>query len=170
MQPLLAFPQQVQLRGSPEFLPTVALRPCRPCMMFAIVLRRVREVLDLDRACTNHNHMYAYAAFNFQCFFVVCVNKVNKMGRRGPKSSPQMRSHICKLQSVRWSYKRIHKQHPKIPYSTIGNTCRKEAERVNNDLKPRCRALRVITREERDSQFEAVLLIHKISYEALQAQ
>jgi len=92
------------------------------------------------------------------------------MGRRGPELSPQMRARICELRSLRWSYDRIHKVHPEIPYSTIRDTCRKEAERLNNFSKPQLGAPRVITEEERDSLLETVILTPKISYEALRAQ
>jgi DDE superfamily endonuclease len=92
------------------------------------------------------------------------------MGRRGPELSPQMRSRICELRSLRWSYQRIFEKHPEIPYSTIAYTCRKERERLNNVSKPRCGAPRVITEEERDSLLETVLLTPELSYEALRAQ
>src|SRR5271156_4239591 len=93
------------------------------------------------------------------------------MGRRGPELSPQMRARICELRSLGWwSYDRIQKKHPEIPYTTIGNTCRNEALRVNNVSKPRPGAPRVITENERDSLLETVLLTPEISYEALRAQ
>src|SRR5271165_1172206 len=92
------------------------------------------------------------------------------MGQRGPELSPQMRSCICELQSIGWSYQRIFEKHPEIPYSTIASTCQKERKRLNNVSKPRCRALRVITEEERDSLLQTVLLTPELLYEALCAQ
>src|SRR5271165_7318083 len=92
------------------------------------------------------------------------------MGRRGPELSPQMRSRICELRSIGWSYQRIFEKHLEIPYSTIASTCQKERERLNNVSKPRCGAPRVITEEERDSLLETVLLTPELSYEALRAQ
>ena len=92
------------------------------------------------------------------------------MGRRGPELSPQMRSRICELRSIGWSYQRIFEKHPEIPYSTIASTCQKERERLNNVSKPRCGAPRVITEEERDSLLETVLLTPELLYEALRAQ
>jgi hypothetical protein len=92
------------------------------------------------------------------------------MGRRGLELSPEMRGRICELRSLGWSYDRIHKKHPEIAHSTIGDTCRKEAQRLNNVSKPRLGAPRVITENERDSLLETVLLTPEISYEALRAQ
>jgi hypothetical protein len=54
------------------------------------------------------------------------------MARRGPELSPQMRARICELRSLGWSYDRIRTKHLDIPKSTIGNTCRNEAIRLNN--------------------------------------
>jgi hypothetical protein len=91
------------------------------------------------------------------------------MGRRGAELSPQMRARICELRSLRWSYDKIQKKHPEIPYSTIRNTCVKEATRVNVS-QPRAGAPRVITEDERNSLLETVTLTLEISYEALRAQ
>ena len=92
------------------------------------------------------------------------------MGRRGPELSPGTRDRICELRSLGWSYDRIHKKHPEIPYSTIGNTCRKEASRLNNFSLSRPGASRVITEDERDSLLETITLTPAITYEALLAQ
>jgi hypothetical protein len=92
------------------------------------------------------------------------------MGQRSPELSPQMRARICELRSLGWSYDRIQKKHPEIAYSTIGDTCRKEAKRLNNFSNPQSGAPRVITEDERDSLLETVILTPEISYEALRAQ
>ena len=34
------------------------------------------------------------------------------MGRRGPELSPQLRSRICELRSLRWSHAKIQQKHP----------------------------------------------------------
>src|ERR1700722_74532 len=92
------------------------------------------------------------------------------MGRRGRELSPQMRARICELHSIGWSYPQIHRKHPEIPLSTIGDTCRNEAKRLNNTSKPRSGAPRVITEDERDSLLETVTITPEMSYNALQAQ
>lgn len=83
------------------------------------------------------------------------------MVRRGPELSPQMRARICELRPLGWSYDRIQKRYPEIPYSTIGDTCRKEAQRLNNFSKRRPGAPRVITEEARDSLLETDSLLLK---------
>jgi hypothetical protein len=98
----------------------------------------------------------------FWNYFRVC--------RRGPELSPQTRARICELRSLGWSYDRIQKKHPEFPYLTIRDTCRKEAQRLNNVSKPRTGAPRVITEEERDSLLETATLTPEISCEDLQAQ
>jgi hypothetical protein len=92
------------------------------------------------------------------------------MGRRGPELSSQMRSRICELRSLGWSYNQIHTKHPEIPRTTIANTCRQESKRVNNASQPRPGPPRVITEEERDMLYDIVSSDPSISYEALQAQ
>ena len=92
------------------------------------------------------------------------------MGRRGAELSPQMRARICELRSLKWSYDRIYKKHLEIPRTTIADTCRNEAKRLNNASRPRSGAPRVITEDERDALFEAVTLTPEISHDALQAQ
>jgi len=92
------------------------------------------------------------------------------MARRGPELSPQMRARICELRSLGWSYDRIRAKHPDIPKSTIGNTCRNEAKRLNNVSQPRPGPPRVISEEERDMLYDTATSAPSISYEALQAQ
>jgi hypothetical protein len=57
---------------------------------------------------------------------------INKMPRRGPELSSQLRARICELRSIGWSYDRIQKKHPEVPRSTIRYTCQKEVVRLNN--------------------------------------
>jgi hypothetical protein len=92
------------------------------------------------------------------------------MARRGPELKPHMRARICGLRSIGWSYDRIHRKHPEIPKSTIGDTCRQEAKRLNNASQPRPGPPRVITEDERDMLYETATTAPKISYDALQAQ
>ena len=92
------------------------------------------------------------------------------MARRGPELSSQMRSRICELRSLGWSYNRIHAKHPEIARTTIANTCRQESKRLNNVSQSRSGPLRVITEEERDMLYDTASSAPAISYEALQAQ
>jgi hypothetical protein len=78
-----------------------------------------------------------------------------------------MRARICELRSIGWYYNRIYRKHPEIPKSTIGDTCRQEAKRLNNALQPRPGPLRVITEDERDMLYETATIAPKISYDAL---
>ncbi len=55
---------------------------------------------------------------------------------RGPSLSPQIRSRICQLRALRFSYKRIHELHPEVPYSTIRYTCLREERRADNKSPP----------------------------------
>jgi hypothetical protein len=73
-----------------------------------------------------------YAALIFSPF-----HQNHEMGRRGPELSPQLRSRICELRSLRWSYAKIQEKHPEILLSTIRYTCQKEASQLNNVSKPR---------------------------------
>jgi len=91
------------------------------------------------------------------------------MGRRGPELSPQARSRVCELRSLGWSYNRIHAKHPEIPRTSIANTCRQEASRVDNFSLPRSGPPRVITEEQRDMLYDTVTTAPSITYEALQA-
>ena len=81
-----------------------------------------------------------------------------------------MRARICELRSLGWSYDHIRAKHPNIPKSTIGDTCRQEAKRLNNASQPRPGSLRVITEGQRDMLYESAASTPSISYEALQAQ
>jgi len=77
------------------------------------------------------------------------------MARRS-ELSPQMRSRICELHSLRYSHARIHKIHPEIPLGTIKTTIRREALRVDNQTRPRSGAPRRITEEQRDQIYDTV--------------
>lgn len=89
---------------------------------------------------------------------------------RGKELSPQMRSRICELHSLHYSYARIHRVHPEIPLSTIGYMCRMERKRQDNVSCKRPGAPRVITEEQRDMMFEAIQVDPTLTYEALRAQ
>jgi hypothetical protein len=92
------------------------------------------------------------------------------MTRRGPELSPQMRSRICELSSLGWSYNRIHAKHPEVPRTTIADTCRQEAKRLNNFSQARPGPPRVITEEQRDMLYDIATSTPAISYETLQEQ
>ena len=67
-----------------------------------------------------------------------------------------MRSRICELHSLRYSHARIYKIHPEIPLGTIKTTIRREALRVDNQIRPRSGAPRRITEEQRDQIYDTV--------------
>jgi hypothetical protein len=92
------------------------------------------------------------------------------MAPRGRELSPQIRSRICELRSLGWSYGRIHLKHPELSLSAISGTCRKEATRVNNATNFRAGRPRVITEEQRDLLYDTATTTPSISYEKLQAE
>jgi hypothetical protein len=92
------------------------------------------------------------------------------MLHRGPKLSPQTRARICKLRSLGWSYNWIHEKHPEIPRTTIANTCRQEAQCLDNFSLPRPGPPRIITEGQRDMLYDTATIAPRISYEALQTQ
>lgn len=67
---------------------------------------------------------------------------------------PQLRSRICELKSIGWGAKRIHRQHPAIPLSTIKTTLKREKERLNCVSKPRSGRPRGLTEEQRDHLYD----------------
>ena len=75
---------------------------------------------------------------------------------RGKELSPEIRSRICELSSLRFSHARIHKIHPEIPLGTIKSTIRLESLRVNNQTRPRSGAPRRLTEEQRDQIYDTV--------------
>jgi hypothetical protein len=81
-----------------------------------------------------------------------------------------MQACICELRSIPWSYSKIHAKHPEISRSTIVDTCKNEARRLNNISRPRSSAPCVISEDERDLMLEAITLTPEISHEALQTQ
>ena len=73
---------------------------------------------------------------------------------RGQELTPQLRSRLCELKAVGWSTRRIQRQHPTIPLSTIKYTLKKEAERANCVSKPRLGRPRALTEEQRDHLYD----------------
>ncbi|QSS52475.1 hypothetical protein I7I53_08120 [Histoplasma capsulatum var. duboisii H88] len=71
--------------------------------------------------------------------------------------SPQIRSRICELKSIGWSYRQIHTRHPEIPLGTIKTTIQREASRLNNESKPRSGAPYKLTEEQRDNLYSQIL-------------
>ena len=71
---------------------------------------------------------------------------------RGEALSPHLRSQICELRSIGYTYGQI--QHIKRP--TIISTCKREASRVNNMSKPRKGAPRKLSDEQRDHLYDTV--------------
>jgi hypothetical protein len=49
---------------------------------------------------------------------VIPLSIINIMAPR-KELSPQMRSHICELHSIRWSHYKIYKKYPDIPLGSI---------------------------------------------------
>jgi transposase len=75
---------------------------------------------------------------------------------RGVELSPQMRSRICELRSIHWSYGRIHRKYPEIPISTIQTTCRRERIRQDNQTRPRIGAPRKLSEQQRDHIYDTI--------------
>src|SRR5947209_6837141 len=71
---------------------------------------------------------------------------------RGEALSPHLRSQICELRSIGYTYGQI--QHIKRP--TIISTCKREASRVNNMSKPRKGAPRKLSDEQRDQLYDTI--------------
>jgi hypothetical protein len=70
-----------------------------------------------------------------------------------------MRSCLCELYSIGYSYKHIYEMHREIPLSTIKYTIRKEAIRNKNQSIPRSGVPHKISEEERDHIYD--LAIHE---------
>src|SRR5277367_3871019 len=104
----------------------------------------MRNATKLNAALINLPFSLLYLSLNISLIMV----------RRGPELTPQMRSRICELRSLGWSYNRIHAKHPEIPRTSIANTCRQESKRVNNVSQPRPGPPRVITEEQRDVLYD----------------
>ena len=87
-----------------------------------------------------------------------------------PNLSSQLRGAILELHSLGWSLQKITTQH-RLANSTVQDTITKANERsITQKSAPRQGAPRVISEDERDALFEAMILNPKMTYEALQAQ
>jgi hypothetical protein len=53
---------------------------------------------------------------------------------QGKVLSPSLRSHMCQLQDLGYSYSQIQNIHTYIPLSTIKSTCYRKAKRSANNL------------------------------------
>jgi hypothetical protein len=73
---------------------------------------------------------------------------------RGKELSPQMRSRICELHSVRYSTRAIHNIHPEISLSTIKYTIKKEALQNNNQSLPPAGTPRKVLDEDQDHLYD----------------
>jgi hypothetical protein len=67
---------------------------------------------------------------------------------------PQIRSRICELKRVGFTYKQIHEWYPDIPFGTITTTILREKKRINNVSVPRSGRPRVFTDAQRDHIWE----------------
>jgi transposase len=76
---------------------------------------------------------------------------------RGPELSQQIRSRICELHTIGYSYRRIHLIHPELSKSTIIRTCQLESKRINNNTKSRPGAPRKISEAERDLLYDTAI-------------
>ena len=76
---------------------------------------------------------------------------------RNTELSPQLRSRICELRSIGYSYKRIHQIHPEVPLYTVKTTCRREALRADNCSRPRSGAPKKLTPEQRDHLYDVAV-------------
>ena len=87
-----------------------------------------------------------------------------------PDLSPQLRGRILELHSLGWSLQKIATKH-ELAKSTVQYTVTKAKERsITQESAPRQGAPRVISDDERDALFEAIILTPEMTYEALQAQ
>lgn len=82
--------------------------------------------------------------------------------RRTTELSPQLRSRLCELRSLGFTFLRIHQIHPEVPVSSIKYTCYREKDRMNNQLKRRSGAPRKLSDEQRDHLYN--LTIHQNPY------
>ena len=77
---------------------------------------------------------------------------------RGAELTPQLRSRICELRSIGYSYSQIAKVHPEVKRSTIISTCRRESLRDDNKSLKRTGAPRKLSAEQRDHLYDLVFL------------
>jgi hypothetical protein len=68
-----------------------------------------------------------------------------------------MRSCLCELHAIGYSYKHLHEIHREISLNTIRYTIRKEAIRNNNQSMPRSGAPHKISEEERDHIYDITI-------------
>ena len=68
-----------------------------------------------------------------------------------------MRSRLCELRSLHYSYRQIHRLHPEIPLSTIHSTCKQEAIRVNNQSQLRSGRPHQLTETQRDQIYDTIM-------------
>lgn len=81
-------------------------------------------------------------------------NPVRATTRR--ELTPQLRSRICELRSINWSWRKIHERYPDIPLSTIRSTVKREEARKDNLSRPRSGRPRALTEEQRDHIYDTV--------------
>ena len=77
--------------------------------------------------------------------------------RRNTELSPQLRSRICKLRSLGYTYKKIHQIYPEVCFSTIITTCQRESLRINNKTRSRTGAPRKLSEEQRDYIYDIAI-------------
>jgi hypothetical protein len=75
---------------------------------------------------------------------------------RGPELTPQLRSRICELRSLGYSYGHIAAIHPEVKRSTIITTCRREHLRGNNQTRPHSGPPCKLTEEHRDHVYDLI--------------
>lgn len=77
--------------------------------------------------------------------------------KRNIELSPQLRSSICELRRVGFTYKKIHEYHREICISTIKTTCQRETLRINNQTKSRIGAPWKLSDEQRDHLYDIAM-------------
>ena len=78
------------------------------------------------------------------------------MPRHRVELTPQMRTRICELRAIGWSYRKIKEYHREIPFGTIKTTCRREPTRDDNKTRPRSGTPRKLTKEQYDHIYNFV--------------
>ncbi len=86
---------------------------------------------------------------------------------RGPELSPQLRSRLCELRSLGFSYSRIHSHHPEVPLSTIKYTCIRERQRDDNKSRPRAGAPRKLTEEHKKKLVDLIQENPRVTFREL---
>jgi transposase len=75
---------------------------------------------------------------------------------RGHELTAQLRSRICELRSIGYSYGQIATIHPKVKRSTIITTCRREQLQDDNKTQPRSRPPCKLMEEHRDHVYNLI--------------